>query len=353
MVKVALLLLLALQAKASSTYRLPWEEGRSFKCSQGFNGALSHNGNSRYALDFSLPEGTKVCAARGGKVVEAKEDESKGGMGDEFRGKGRENRVRIDHGDGTTGLYLHLKKDGAMVDVGDAVMQGDIIGLSGATGYASGAHLHFQVNKGNAWESIAIAFDDVETDAGVPLDGKSFTSKNTPGIPAVQKDELITLMRQAKLAAGAEGWGLAYPRYRRVAEAKLKVKWEVIDQARAAMESIEKQGAGRADEIEKLLPDKFDDAVMLFKLQRRSYRDTPVSKRFDALYGTLQKRDEWYAALAKTKEISKAQESCYAALKSDFDGKPPLKTYQEVAKSDSVYGRAAAARAQELEAEKK
>ena len=348
-----LLLLLALQAKPSSTYRLPWEEGKSFKCTQGFNGALSHNGNSKYAIDFSLPEGTKVCAARGGKVTEVKEDESKGGMGDEFKGKGRENKIRIDHGDGTTGLYLHLKKDGALVDVGDTVMQGDIIGLSGGTGYASGPHLHFQVNKGSGWETIAIAFDDIETDAGVPIEEKSYTSKNTPGIPAAQKDELLALMRQAKSAAQVECWGLALPRYKKVAEAKLKAKWDVLDQARAAAEAIEKKGAERADDVEKLQTDKFDDAVMLFTLQRRSYRDTPSAKRFDSLYGTLQKRDEWYAALAKTKEIAKAQESCYAALKADFEGKPPLKTYQEAAKSDSIYGKFAAARAKELETEKK
>ncbi len=348
-----LLFVLLLQSKPSSTYRLPWEETKSFKCTQGFNGALSHNGNSKYAVDFSMHEGTKVCAARGGKVTEVKEDESKGGMGDEFKGKGRENKIRIDHGDGTTSLYLHLKKDGALVEVGDTVMQGDIIGLSGATGYASGAHLHFQVNKGSGWESIEIAFDDIETDGGVPIDGKSYTSRNVPGIPAAQKDELIALMRQAKLAATAEYWGIALPRYKKVAETKLKVKWEVLDQARAAMESIEKKGAERADEVEKLLADRYDDAVMLFTLQRRSYRDTPAAKRFDSLYGTLQKRDEWYAALAKTKEIAKAQESCYAALKADFDGKPPLKTYLDVAKSDSIYGKVAAARAKELEADSK
>ena len=346
-----LLVLLLLQVQ-SSTYRLPWEEGKSFSCTQSFNGTTSHSGNMKFALDFGMAEGTKICAARGGRVVEVKEDESKGGMGDEFRGKGRENKVRIDHGDGTTGLYLHLKKDGALVDVGDVVMQGDVIGLAGMTGHATGPHLHFQVCKGSGWESIAVAFDDIETDGGVPGSGKSYTSRNTPGIPAAVKDELLSLLRHAKLAAQAECWGLAHARYRRVAETKLKVKWQAIDDAKAALATIEAKGAAAADAVDSLLADdRFDDAVLAFTLQRRSFRDTPAAKRFDALHGTLQKHDAWYGALAKTKEPAKAQESCYAALKAELEARLPaaLKSYAEAARFDSLYGRFASARAKALE----
>jgi murein DD-endopeptidase MepM/ murein hydrolase activator NlpD len=55
------------------------------------------------------------------------------------------NHVIIEHGDGTYGNYWHLKHNGALVNVGDTVKQGQVIGLAGKTGYAAFPHLHFEV----------------------------------------------------------------------------------------------------------------------------------------------------------------------------------------------------------------
>jgi murein DD-endopeptidase MepM/ murein hydrolase activator NlpD len=52
----------------------------------------------------------------------------------------------VRHADGTTALYGHLTHEGALVGVGDAVRQGDVLALSGNTGNtANKPHLHFSV----------------------------------------------------------------------------------------------------------------------------------------------------------------------------------------------------------------
>ena len=55
------------------------------------------------------------------------------------------NNLIILHPDGSRSGYWHLQKDGALVNVGDTVKQGQVIGLSGKTGYAFQPHLHFMV----------------------------------------------------------------------------------------------------------------------------------------------------------------------------------------------------------------
>ncbi|WP_307781534.1 M23 family metallopeptidase [Chryseobacterium sp. NKUCC03_KSP] len=59
--------------------------------------------------------------------------------------------------------YVHLKKDGSFVKVGDAVKRDQPIGLSGATGFASGEHLHFNVlvpEKGKTLKSVPFSFEN-------------------------------------------------------------------------------------------------------------------------------------------------------------------------------------------------
>ena len=82
-------------------------------------------------LDVSAPKGTPVAAAQGGTVLMAG---VQGGYG---------NCVIVDHGDGVSTLYGHLSK--INVSKGEQVNRGDIVGLVGATGTATGNHLHFEV----------------------------------------------------------------------------------------------------------------------------------------------------------------------------------------------------------------
>ncbi|MDW3191508.1 MAG: M23 family metallopeptidase [Cytophagales bacterium] len=122
-------------------YALPYPVGEKYLMSQGYNGPFSHAGKN--ALDFTMPEGTKVHAARGGIVTEIKEDSNRGCANRDCVGLA--NLITIMHEDGSFADYVHLKKNGALVEVGDQVKRGDYIGLSGNTGFTSGPHLHFEV----------------------------------------------------------------------------------------------------------------------------------------------------------------------------------------------------------------
>lgn len=86
--------------------------------------------------DIAAPEGTSVKAAGDGKVILSGKDYFYTG-----------NMVIIDHGQGLQTIYAHLKE--AKVKEGDTVKQGDIIGLVGKTGRATGAHLHWGASLNN------------------------------------------------------------------------------------------------------------------------------------------------------------------------------------------------------------
>ena len=55
------------------------------------------------------------------------------------------NYVIIDHGGGVVTKYYHLERGTAAVAAGERVYAGQYIGMMGASGYVTGAHLHFQL----------------------------------------------------------------------------------------------------------------------------------------------------------------------------------------------------------------
>jgi len=116
---------------------------KNVEVGQSFNGTFSHYGKNSYALDFLMPEGTTILAARDGRVVGVKSDSDVRGETEEFVDKG--NYVQILHSDHTVGHYVHLKKDGVDVQPGQDVKTGNIIGKSGNTGRSTAPHLHFHV----------------------------------------------------------------------------------------------------------------------------------------------------------------------------------------------------------------
>ena len=141
-------------------YRLPYAKTKAYEVAQSCNGSFSHKGVNRHAIDFKMPEGTPIHAARDGIVVEMREDSNKGGSTKRF--KEDANKIYVQHDDRTLALYYHLKQNGAEVEIGDTVKAGDLLGYSGNTGWSSGPHLHFEVTRGKADisgdDSVSIAF---------------------------------------------------------------------------------------------------------------------------------------------------------------------------------------------------
>ncbi|WP_233487248.1 peptidoglycan DD-metalloendopeptidase family protein [Candidatus Thioglobus autotrophicus] len=93
-----------------------------------------YNGQARRphtGLDYAGETGANIKASASGKVI----------ISDEFFFNG--NTVFIDHGQGLISVYIHLNK--RLVEAGQIVKQGDIIGTIGQTGRATGPHLHFGI----------------------------------------------------------------------------------------------------------------------------------------------------------------------------------------------------------------
>ncbi|MEP6700502.1 MAG: M23 family metallopeptidase [Bacteroidota bacterium] len=142
---------------SSYVYTLPYQEGKTFRVIQGYFSHFTHK--ERAALDFNMKPGTKITAARDGVVVRAKEDGTLGGFKKKYRPQG--NNIVIQHTDGSRAGYWHLQHDGALVNVGDTVKKGQFIALSGKTGYAAVAHLHFLVWRfdiNGQWQQVATRF---------------------------------------------------------------------------------------------------------------------------------------------------------------------------------------------------
>ena len=84
-------------------------------------------------VDLIAPTGTSVVAAAGGVVSQVATSSDYG------------NFIDVDHDNGLTTRYGHLSR--TLVRVGDVVMKGQGIALVGATGRATGPHLHFEVRE--------------------------------------------------------------------------------------------------------------------------------------------------------------------------------------------------------------
>lgn len=158
-------------------YSLPFQHGRTFRVSQVHGGELSTHATDghQHAIDFEMPEGTPVHAARGGVVLDVMEKHfGEGRLDDSMRDLA--NYVVVQHADGTLGMYAHLQHDGAAVEPGQRVEEGELLGYSGNTGYSSGPHLHFAVLAPRTQEngrianvSLPIRFRTGSNDTSEPL----------------------------------------------------------------------------------------------------------------------------------------------------------------------------------------
>ena len=160
----------------NTRYRLPFDG--KYKVIQGANGAFSHTGELANSIDFGLPTGTPVLAAREGYVVEAIEHFTEGGPDRALFLKA--NRVLIAHQDGTIAEYFHFRPEGVAVEEGQRVTAGELLGYSGNTGFSDGPHLHIGLFKpsrdAKTRVSLPMEFRHSEG-SGPAVEGRSYSHR--------------------------------------------------------------------------------------------------------------------------------------------------------------------------------
>ena len=94
---------------------------------------VSKDGYFVFGIDIAAKKGTKIKSSGSGIVTMAEDDLYYTG-----------GTIIMDHGHGISTIYSHLED--IMVNVGDEIKQGDIIGTVGSTGRSTGPHLDFRIN---------------------------------------------------------------------------------------------------------------------------------------------------------------------------------------------------------------
>jgi murein DD-endopeptidase MepM/ murein hydrolase activator NlpD len=122
------------------------------------------NGREHTGLDINGATGDPFVAAAAGRVR----------LAEPYFGYG--NTIILDHGNGLATLYGHLFE--GHLEVGEAVEQGDVIGLVGCTGSCTGDHLHFEIRV-----------DDE------PVDPLPYLVPRPPDEPPVDPDQFLAVRR--------------------------------------------------------------------------------------------------------------------------------------------------------------
>lgn len=104
----------------------------SSRFSHGRKHPILHTIRAHRGVDYAAPTGTPIKAAGDGKIV----------MREKQRGYG--NVIKIQHGSRYHTLYAHMNAFAKDFRVGSQVQQGQVIGYVGATGLATGPHLHYE-----------------------------------------------------------------------------------------------------------------------------------------------------------------------------------------------------------------
>ena len=137
-------------------------------CTQGVDGALSHQGRWRHAFDFEVkgPDGKlhegegnspkdyycyrlPVLAAAAGVVAKVENTVPDNDCGRINLQQNWGNYVVLHHSTGLYSLVAHLQRGSVKVVVGQAVRQGELLGLCGNSGRSPRPHVHFQLQSGN------------------------------------------------------------------------------------------------------------------------------------------------------------------------------------------------------------
>jgi murein DD-endopeptidase MepM/ murein hydrolase activator NlpD len=182
---------------AQRIYKLPYAADKAFECMDGyFSDPMGHpvwSDHPDYSLDFRMPEGEPILAARGGVVLKIVNLTKPGERGESNRLYiGRIDTLADGRAVWTKETYEHIRND-VPVKVGDTIKQGQLIAYNSNSGCFH-MHLHFEVNMenqqghslkelggdGRTITSVPTPFVEVNRKGGYPVLGEYWTSANRP-----------------------------------------------------------------------------------------------------------------------------------------------------------------------------
>jgi len=310
--------------KSPVEFYLPFPAGKSFG---QLPGAASHTAlQNKYAIDFSMPIGSPVCASADGiivKIIESGPD----------RG-GRQNSLILEHADGKCTCYLHLKNKGVPGKLGDFVYQGDVVAYSGASGTGV-PHLHFSVNKAEMLESIPIEFVEGKSRKQWVSQNCTFEQKYGKKLADFRKTELMI-----SLGPRLGLWDGSVEARKHVDELKPEEKDDI--RLKRRYENLEKTAGEYDKALESFLKSsetamsKDDaEALWLASCGSEDFGGTDHEKLFKEKLAHIKKLDnygELEKALKKQKDIRKRLEKAFASDLKNKSVKKALKEYMSFEK---------------------
>lgn len=188
-------------AAGEPSYYLPAPAGTALIVSQGntdgFRRTDGRIAAERYAFDFVAgddPERFSVLASRGGTVIGQRTGVRGGRCAKPQTGRRpvcwrNVNYVLIDHGDGTSGLYLHLRRGDPVVRIGQVVSAGQHIGSAGSSGWTDEVGVRFQVQRTPAWNAVGTGGWFQTRSQPASFSDADVLTQRTDGVP--QTDDMV------------------------------------------------------------------------------------------------------------------------------------------------------------------
>ncbi len=145
----------------------PFAPGAAFLCTQGWAGNLTHfaHPSTHFAIDLAAEVGTPVLAVGDGVVIALRQASKAWGIDVSLLFEWNSLTLELDGGRGIV-EYVHTHADSALVAVGDRVVQGQRLCLSGCAGFCPSPHLHLEAHLEAGASAPSVPFRFQRADGG-------------------------------------------------------------------------------------------------------------------------------------------------------------------------------------------
>ncbi|TXC93324.1 peptidoglycan DD-metalloendopeptidase family protein [Metabacillus litoralis] len=180
-------ILLSTQSASAQTYIEELEDQWVMPVDGKITDTFGTRKGKHKGIDIAAPEGEEIVSVSEGKVTKSYYSDTYGHV------------VFINHPEGYETVYAHLHK--RLVEEGDQVKKGQIIGIIGNTGISTGTHLHFELHKGEWTYDKEHALDplfvfELPSDPVVQSKGKSandtLKSKEEEQVPTFAPEKPVS-----------------------------------------------------------------------------------------------------------------------------------------------------------------